>query len=313
MNAKSKLHPRNKHNQDYDFGQLCKFVPELTGFIESKYGKRTLDFSNSDAVKLLNKALLKAYYDIDHWDIPPGFLCPPIPGRVDYIHYLADLLQSSVKGKIDHKKVRVLDIGTGANCIYPLLGHKSYGWRYVATDIEARSVKMAKQIVNANQGLSKVIEIRHQKQSNQIFQGIINEGERFHLTQCNPPFHNSAEEAAQGSQRKWKNLGKNTKVSDGKTPALNFAGRSNELWCKGGELRFVRKMVRESQHYAQQVVWFTTLVSKKDNVSGIKLALKKVNAKQVKVVKMAQGQKISRFIAWSFLTAEEQADYRLEN
>ncbi len=309
MNSKARLHPRNKHNQDYNFDQLGKFVPELAGFVETKYGKKTLDFANSDAVKLLNKALLKADYDIHYWDIPPGFLCPPIPGRVDYIHYLADLLQSSVAGKIDHKKVKVLDIGTGANCIYPLLGHKSYGWRYVATDIEAQSVKMAKQIVNANQGLSKVIQIRHQKQSNQIFQGIINDGERFHLTQCNPPFHHSAEEAAQGSQRKWKNLGKNSKVSNGKTPALNFAGRSNELWCKGGELSFVRKMVRESQHYAQQVVWFTTLVSKKDNVSGIKLALKKVNAKQVKVVKMAQGQKISRFIAWSFLTPEQQANW----
>lgn len=304
MNSKAKLHPRNKHSQNYNFDRLCKAVPELTRFIESKYDKQTVDFANPMAVKLLNKALLKDNYNIDYWDIPEGFLCPPIPGRVDYIHYLADLLQSTFSDKIDHQKVKVLDIGTGANCIYPLLGHQSYGWRFVATDIEMPSIKMATQIVNANRGLSKVIEIRHQKQPCQILQGVIKDQEKFHLTLCNPPFHDSPEQAAQGSERKWQNLGRGEQKHG--SPALNFAGRSNELWCKGGELAFVRKMVRESWHFRQQIAWFTSLVSKKGTLSHIKLALKKANVAQVKTIKMEQGQKISRFIAWSFLTPEQQ-------
>ena len=303
MNSKAKLHPRNKHNQDYNFDRLCKAVPELARFIVKSHGKQTLDFANPVAVKLLNKALLKADYNIDFWDIPEGFLCPPIPGRVDYIHYLADLLQSTLQKEIQHNKVKVLDIGTGASCIYPLLGNQSYGWRFVATDIDMQSVKLAKQMINANHGLSKSIEIRHQTQSNHIFQGIINAHERFHLTLCNPPFHDSPEQAAKGTNRKWQNLGKAQQKNV--PPTLNFAGRANELWCKGGELAFIRNMVRESRHYEQQVAWFTSLVSKKDNVGAIKLALKKANAKQIKVVKMSQGQKISRFIAWSFLTPEE--------
>lgn len=304
MNSKAKLHPRNKHKHDYDLVQLCKAVPELTRFVEKKHSKQTINFANPEAVKLLNKALLKDSYNIEYWDIPEGFLCPPIPGRVDYVHYLADLLQTTLGSKLEHKRVNVLDIGTGANCIYPLLGHKSYGWQFVASDIEIPSVKMAKQIVKANKGLSKAIEIRHQKQSNQIFQGIIKEQETFHLTLCNPPFHDSAAQAAQGSERKWQNLGK-AKQQQG-SPSLNFAGRANELWCQGGELAFIGKMIGESWHYRQQVAWFTTLVSKKDNLSSIKLALKKAKVAQTQTVKMAQGQKISRFIAWSFLTPEEQ-------
>ena len=306
VNSKAKLHPRNTHRQNYDFKQLCEVVPQLSGFVENKHGNQTLDFANPEAVKLLNKALLKHNYDIDFWDIPEGFLCPPIPGRVDYIHYLADLLHSTLSETVAHKNVKVLDIGTGANCIYPLLGYKSYAWEFVATDIDPLSINTAKQIVNANKGLSEAIEIRHQKQSAQIFQGIIKASEKFHLTMCNPPFHNSPEQAAQGSDRKWRNLKRDDQANQHGSPSLNFAGRSNELWCKGGELAFIRKMVRESRHYGQQIAWFTTLVSKKDNLGQIKLALKKSPVEQVKVIKMAQGQKVSRFIAWSFLTPEQQ-------
>lgn len=312
MNSKTNLHPRNKHNQDYNFDQLCKAVPELDRFIVNRHGKKTVDFANPMAVKLLNKALLKDAYDIVHWDIPEGFLCPPIPGRVDYIHYLADLLHSTFPGDIQHNEVNVLDIGTGASCIYPLLGNKSYGWRFVATDIDNQSIKIAKQIVNANKGLPKAIELRHQKQSNHIFHGVIKENEKFHLTLCNPPFHNSAEQAALGSERKWQNLGKGEQKQKSGAPSLNFAGRPNELWCKGGELAFIRKMIKESRDYSQQVAWFTSLVSKKDNISKVKLALKKASVTQIKVVKMSQGQKISRLIAWSFLTPEQQISLFLQ-
>lgn len=313
MNSKAKLHPRNKHNQNYDFDRLCIAEPKLAHFVVSKHGNRTVDFANPEAVKLLNKALLKDNYNVDYWDIPEGYLCPPIPGRVDYIHYLADLLESTYGKDIDPQKIKVLDIGTGANCIYPLLGHNTYGWRFVATDIEAQSIKVAKQIISANKGLSKAIEIRQQKQSKQIFQGIIKEHEKFHLTLCNPPFHDSPEQAVEGSQRKWQNLKKANNNDKRGAPILNFSGRANELWCSGGELAFIRKMVRESRYFGQQVGWFTTLVSKKDNVSKIKLALKKADATQIKVVKMEQGQKVSRFIAWSFLSPEQQVSSDKQN
>ena len=59
-------------------------------------------------------------------------------------------------------------------------------------------------------------------------------------------------------------------------------------------------MIKESQTYAKQVLWFTCLVSQKDNVRPLKMALKKANVSQIEVVKMSQGNKISRFIAWRY-------------
>ena len=305
MITKTSLHPRNKHRHGYDFPNLIKAFPPLAEFIiQNKHNQQeTIDFSNADAVKALNIALLKSYYQIKQWDFPKGYLCPPIPGRVDYIHYLSDLLRDTVpnfKGKVS-----VLDIGTGATCIYPILGASEYGWHFVASDIDPLSIKAAKVNVNANKNIANYINCRLQENSENIFQGIINEGEYYHLTMCNPPFHKSLSDASAGTTRKWQNLNKTSQKSEiNKTDnikKLNFGGQKAELWCKGGEVAFIRNMIKESRYYEKQVLWFTCLVSKKDHLSQIKLSLKKAKVKNIKIVKMAQGQKISRFIAWSFV------------
>ena len=115
---------------------------------------------------------------------------------------------------------------------------------------------------------------------------------------CNPPFHKSAADAAEGSTRKVRQLNKHKKVKA--VPKLNFGGQANELWCDGGEVAFVKRMINESVEFKHQVTWFTSLVSKSDNLAPIKKALKQVEASEVRVVKMAQGSKESRFIAWRF-------------
>ncbi|MEE6801750.1 RlmF-related methyltransferase, partial [Escherichia coli O8:H10] len=120
MNAqKPGLHPRNRHRSRYDLDALCIDEPNLRGFIiATPAGEPTVNFADPEAVKALNKALLAHFYGVKHWDIPDGFLCPPVPGRADYIHHLADLLaETSVDGAIP-RQTSVLDIGTGANCIY---------------------------------------------------------------------------------------------------------------------------------------------------------------------------------------------------
>lgn len=118
------MHPRNRHLNGYDFSYLVKQLPELAKWLViNKAGDTSIDFSDAKAVKMLNQALLKSYYNVDFWDIPEGYLCPPIPGRVDYIHYLADLLADDNNGVIPTgKQIKVLDIGTGANLVYPLTG-----------------------------------------------------------------------------------------------------------------------------------------------------------------------------------------------
>ncbi len=297
------MHKNNRHTQGYNFTALVKAHPDLLKFIiKNKYNNQdTINFADPLAVKALNSSLLKSEYRVNFWNIPDGYLCPAIPGRADYIHHLHDLLGETPKTLLPNKTpINVLDIGTGASCIYPILGQREYNWHFVASDVDPVSIKVAKQIISSDKSLAKSINCRLQTDSSHIFNGIIVEDEFYHLTLCNPPFHSSLAEASQGTTRKLKNLNKSSHSSIKQEKTLNFGGQKAELWCPGGELAFIGKMIKESKAYQTQVLWFTCLVSKKDHLSKLKLSLKKSGAKQIKVINMAQGQKVSRFIAWSF-------------
>lgn len=303
---KAGLHARNKHRERYDFEALTNSCPELAPFvIRNKFDDLSIDFSNPEAVLMLNKSLLKHHYGIDYWRIPKGYLCPPIPGRADYIHHIADLLGSSNHGKIPNgEKIRCLDVGAGANCIYPIIGNISYGWSFVGSDVVPAAIKSASEIVQNNPSLSENISLRLQSNRNDIFKGIIND-EFFDLTICNPPFHGSAKEAAAASIRKLSNLSGQpaTKVE------LNFGGQHNELWCAGGEEAFVQRMIAQSKIFADSCFWFSTLVSKQENLKSIYAKLEKEEAFDVKTIRMAQGNKVSRIVAWTFLNADQQQEW----
>lgn len=304
---KISLHPRNKHRFRYDFPALIESLRDLADFVYlNPYGDQSVDFSNPKAVRVLNKALLKHFYGITHWDIPDGYLCPPIPGRADYIHYVADLLAMSNAGEIPKgKSIKGLDIGVGANCVYPIIGHQEYGWNFVGSDIDSLAVKTASAIAAANPVLTRGISIRNQRNKQHIFNGILKPGEYFDFTLCNPPFHSSAEEARSGTERKLKNLGKHK--GRGKPATLNFGGRDTELWYQGGEVAFVRNMIMESKEFSKQCMWFTSLVSKSQNLPFITAMLVDgVGAYEFKIIEMTQGQKLSRFVAWTFLSPDER-------
>lgn len=309
-----KLHPRNIHQGRYDLAALCKACPELKAFlIQNPQGDDSIDFSDGRAVLSLNKALLAHHYKITHWQIPEGYLCPPIPGRADYIHCAADLLTSSDGAEVPTgKQVKVLDIGVGANCIYPIIGSQSYGWKFVGSDIDPLALKVAELIVQSNPRLGKLVTLRQQTDASAVFRGIIRADEYFDLTLCNPPFHASAAEAGEANQRKRNRLGGNAASDrgsyrgDNTAGMLNFGGQSHELWCAGGELGFVSRMVTESLEFSRQVYCFTSLVSKKENVSPLKKLLSRLGATRVDVVETSAGQKISRLLAWSFLTAPQR-------
>lgn len=304
---KKGLHPRNPHNKRYDFPELIKSLPKLGDYVsKNKYEELSIDFTNPDAVLTLNKALLAHFYNIKNWAIPSGYLCPPIPGRADYIHHISDLLAKFHNGKVPTgDKIKGLDIGIGANCIYPIVGNSVYGWSFVGSDIEEESLESSQNIIKSNDSLKGNIECRLQSNKGSIFEGIIKEDDRFDFTLCNPPFHKSQKEAEAGSKRKVQNL---TKQSI-KKASLNFGGKKNELWCKGGELAFIRGMVKESKKYAKNCFWFSTLVSKKENLPFIYDAIKKINPVQYDTIEMQHGQKISRIVVWTFLTKEEQKQW----
>lgn len=299
MTERNKLHPRNKHSGQYDFAALIAAYPPLERHVSrNAYGTLTIDFFKPQSVKALNKALLMSYYGISYWDIPPHCLCPPIPGRADYIHYVADLIRSTPPlHKPENEPVyRCLDIGTGANCIYPIIGCTEYGWTFVGTDIDPTSLANARKIATCNPILAHRIELRQQMEPLHFFKGIIRMDEYFDVSVCNPPFHSSAAEAEEGTLRKLSSL-KGRTVSKA---LLNFGGNAHELWCEGGELRFLLDMIAESQAYSRNVGWFTTLVSKEKNLSKLYAQLKAVGVAEYKTIPMQQGTKSSRILAWRF-------------
>lgn len=295
------FHPRNKHQGHYNFELLIQSYPDLEPHIvKTQNGEASINFHKNESVIALNKALLLCFYPLEFWHIPEQYLCPPIPSRSDYIHHLADWLNQN---GIDHKQVHALDIGTGANLIYPIIGTQEYNWKFTASDIDSISLKNAQEIIDKNKVLKPNIELRKQKNEHRIFDGIINHSDFFDISLCNPPFHNSKEAASEGTMRKLKNLGK-----EGKSLSLNFGGKHNELWCQGGELAFIKRIMNESQMFKNQCIWFTSLVSKKDNVKPLKRHIKKLNVEDVKTIEMLHGQKQSRIIIWSFLKESKIAE-----
>lgn len=295
--TKDSLHPRSRHRGSYDFPALIACTPALKAFIrKSPAGTDTIDFANPAAVRALNKALLHHHYGVEQWDLPVGYLCPPIPGRADYIHHLADLLAAG-KDIPRGPEVRVLDIGTGANLIYPLIGTVEYGWSFVGTEIDADALRGARRIAEANPTIASHIDLRMQWSVRQSLRGVIKPRETFHLTMCNPPFYGSMAEANANTQRKTANLSGKAEAA----PLRNVAGQPQELCCPGGELGFITRLIEESATHPTLSLWFTSLVSKSDHLRALRHTLREVGATKCETINMAQGQKQTRFIAWSFL------------
>ncbi len=281
------MHPNNPFQQEYDFATLTQAHPDLSPHVfTNSYGNKTIKFADKQAVKQLNKALLIHYYQLTNWDIPENNLCPPIPGRLDYLLHVNDLLDTT-------KNISLLDIGTGANLIYPILATCHLNYTCTASEVDKDSFLNAQKIRDNNANLAN-ISLRKQQFKNSILEHIITPSDYFDVVVCNPPFFKNAFDAEQKNKRKVKNL----KLKE--TETLNFGGKSNELWYKGGEEAFVKKMAEESKHFKTQVCWFTSLVSQKENLKNIKRAINKTNPTEVKIVAMEQGNKKSRFIAWRF-------------
>lgn len=305
------LHTRNKNAAGYDFAALTAVAPGLVKYvITTKAGTPGIDFANPAAVKAFNRALLALHYGVRGWEIPAGYLCPPIPGRADYIHHLADLLATCNKKAIPTgSAVRVLDVGVGANCVYPLIGVAEYGWHFLGVDIDEAALANAQTILGKNPEAAAAVELRHQPVWDNIFTGLLRSGENFELSLCNPPFHNSPDDVLAVSQRKWNNLGK-PGAGKATTPRLNFGGGGTELWCNGGERAFVKSMIEQSAAIPKRVLWFTSLVSQADNLPHIEAALKKARVVESRIIPMAQGQKQSRFVAWTFCANGEREKWR---
>ena len=275
------MHAQNPYSDRYDLKRLATFNPELKEHIVSNPSNEdTIDFSDSASVYELNKAMLLADFNLDTYELPMGYLIPPVPGRLEYLLHIREFL--SEQFKIDgNTKLRGLDVGSGANGIYCILGTQHFNWNMVGSECDSNAVKIAK----ANKSF--------------LFKNVIQPSEQFDFTVCNPPFHTSKEDAFRGSQKKLNNLGREF---DKQQVALNFEGHATELWCNGGEALLINRLIKESILFKNQVKVFSTLVSKTDSLANIDKQLKKAKANSY-VIPMDLGNKKSRIVLWWFDSA----------
>lgn len=203
-------------------------------------------------------------------------------------------IQTEAATKATHP-CRCLDIGVGANCIYPIIGQTEYGWTFVGSDIDPISIDNARKIATCNPALAHKIELRLQRDSQKIFEGIIAPDEYFDVTTVILLSTVPEKEAENGTLRKLSSL-KGRKI----TKPGSTSEAANELWCEGGELRFLLTMIEESRNYRKNCGWFTSLVSKEKNLGKLTAKLKSVGISEYRIIEMHQGTKTSRILAWRF-------------
>ena len=68
-------------------------------------------------------------------------------------------------------------------------------------------------------------------------------------------------------------------------------------------------MIKESFEFKNNSLWFTTLVSKKENLPFIYKALEDIKVVEIKTIDMSQGQKITRIVACTFFDKQEQKNW----
>ncbi len=245
-------------NNPPDFKLLSESFPNFAKYVfKNKFNGYSIKWSDKNALKELNRTLLKKDFDIDYWDIPDGFLIPTITSRLNYICWVKSLLdgfiykdseierenkenmdsisyddksrpnllkkkrinyqQTFLNNLIKKRKTNIynpitsindylseekfeekimitgLDIGTGANCIYPLLGYGMYKWHFKATDINNESLESAYNIIERN-NLENLIKLETQINEKYIFYSVVEPQEIIYFSMCNPPYFDYNEE-----------------------------------------------------------------------------------------------------------------------
>ena len=269
-----------------DFLTLIKEFPELKKYIlkqnEDNEAEFQFDWSNNELSLLMDKSILNYYFNIKYYDIPKGFLIPPIPSRINYINLINSIITKLIND-IDIKNIIGIDIGTGANIIYPILGYSIYKWKFICTEINKEAYNNAKLILQKN-NLENNINIIKQNNKDNIFISILNRENKYIFSMCNPPYYNYENEI---------------KLEDKKRDnEYNF----DEIYYKNGEYGFFQRYFEESICYKNNVFLYTILIGKKINAENIYDKLSSYNdiIKIYNMQKILTGNNVRYIIYWSF-------------
>ena len=106
------MHPRNKYkHKKPDFIELAKHRPALQPYLIFKGPDyATVDFQDPSALRELACALLKCDFNLK-LEIPLDRLIPTIPLRLNYVHWIEDLLMNDDGSVPSGNGIHGIDIG----------------------------------------------------------------------------------------------------------------------------------------------------------------------------------------------------------
>ncbi|ORX68754.1 hypothetical protein DL89DRAFT_268528 [Linderina pennispora] len=272
-----------------DYQILSTQYPDLKQYLRANTNTgrlNVLDFGSPDAVRTLNKAMLKVHFDLDI-QLPENSLCPSVPNRYGYVKWLADTFTD----EFGDTEVVGLDIGTGASCIYPLLGARAIkNSKFIGSDINQESIEVANDNIKRNCLLSRIQTYLNTTRTRKIpLDAAGFPYKTLSFCMCNPPFYADEKERARLENMK------------GEAPILSTSGKDDEFYTDGGELAFVIGLVDESLVFRNRVRWYTTMVGRKSTLVELRKRLRsEKDVIRIKEHKITLGKTTRQFIAWSF-------------
>lgn len=213
---------------------------------------------------------------------------PTIPLRLNYILWIEDLLNHSGI----QKDIVGVDIGCGASCIYCLLAVRlNSSWRMFALEVDSVNAGCANENIATNH-LDQQITVIPQSESNAIFNKLFaHDPQEKSFCLCNPPFFCSVNEVVKAPNRSGKR----------KAPTAQHSGSPHELvFEEGGELGFVKIILRESLQLRSKIQIYSTMLGCKRNVGLFIDELKANSVENFTTTEFVQGKTTRWGIAWSF-------------
>eukprot|EP00035_Acanthoeca_spectabilis_P001068 m.77372 g.77372 ORF g.77372 m.77372 type:complete len:403 (+) comp10607_c0_seq1:286-1494(+) len=342
------MHPRNRYaNVRHDFDAMATSNPVLRPFVRDRSGeawvappdpaspgsagaapapapqkrpKYRYDFSQAGATTAFTTVLLERDFGL-RLDLPQGQLAPTLPQKLNYIHWIEDLIAlptapevlgmgcsaeplasaplesagSKIVREAGKGEVVGVDIGTGCSSIYPLLVTSLHpDWIMIATELSDVGREYASKNIAANKRQDR-ISLVDVDNPLAVLRGTVFPADfvlsnpPIDFCMCNPPFFDLDEPTENRSGRRG-------------TRQHGKAGSDAEMMTVGGEAGFVGRLIEDSLELKHAVRWYTSMLGKKASIKTLQRQLLEHGFPTILRATFEQGKTHRWALAWSYST-----------
>jgi 23S rRNA A1618 N6-methylase RlmF len=287
----------------------------------------------------LTRALLQQLFRLRLPYLDEEHLCPPVPNRFFYLHWIHThlLARDQNEQHLVHVQRCGLDIGSGASCIYSLLAARFFRWTMATSEIDPKAVALARANVSANH-LGNAITVLHVPPScSQCQQQQLQQQQQQPLTSLNAlpaipggPLQRALDvwqnkvdhdqnDASYPSSCSPRMLDfvmtnppfyddsthddameiSNARVGDGRARTNMTVSEGN---YPGGEVGFVLEMLEDSllSPLSSSPVWYSSMLGKKSSLLKLqKILIHVLGPALVEATEYGPGQYTRWFLAWT--------------